>query len=38
VRKSFAYSETEALADSAIDLIAKDEQDLLNQVDGRTSR
>lgn len=36
VRKSFAYSETEALADSAIDLIAKDEQDLLNQVDGRT--
>ena len=36
VRKSFAYSETEALADSAIDLIAKDEQDLMNLVDGKT--
>ena len=36
VRKSFSYSETEALEDSAIDLIAKNEQDLLNLVDGRT--
>lgn len=36
VRKSFSYSETEALEDSAIDLIAKNEQDLLSQVDGRT--
>lgn len=36
VRKSFSYSETEALKDSAIDLIAPDVQDLLKQVDGRT--
>ncbi|MGQ0739725.1 MAG: NfeD family protein [Bacteroidota bacterium] len=36
VRKSFAYSETEALEDSAIDCIAANEQDLLNQVDGKT--
>ncbi len=36
VRKSFAYSETEALEDSAIDLIAANERDLLNQVDGKT--
>ena len=35
VRKSFSYSETEALEDSAINIIAKDEQDLLNQVDGK---
>ena len=35
VRKSFSYSETEALEDSAIDLIAKNELDLLNQIDGR---
>lgn len=35
VRKSFSYPETEALEDSAIDLIAKNEQDLLNQVDGK---
>jgi membrane-bound serine protease (ClpP class) len=36
VRKSFSYSETEALEDSAVDLIAKNEQDLLNLVDGKT--
>lgn len=36
VRKSFAYSETEALEDSAIDCIAANERDLLNQVDGKT--
>jgi membrane-bound serine protease (ClpP class) len=35
VRKSFSYPEFEALEDSAIDLIAKSEQDLLNQVDGK---
>ena len=35
VRRSFSYTETEALADSAIDLIAKNERDLLNQVDGK---
>ena len=35
VRKSFSYSETEALKDSAIDLIATNEQDLLNRVDGK---
>ena len=35
VRKSFSYTETEALEDSAIDLIAKNDQDLLNQVDGK---
>jgi membrane-bound serine protease (ClpP class) len=36
VRKSFAYSETEALEDSAIDLIAVNDQDLLNRIDGKT--
>ena len=35
VRKSFAYSETEALEDSAIDIIAKNETDLLAQIDGK---
>jgi membrane-bound serine protease (ClpP class) len=35
VRKSFSYTETEALKDSAIDLIAKNDQDLLNQVNGK---
>ncbi len=35
VRKSFSYSETEALKDSAIDLIAKNEQELLSLVDGK---
>ena len=36
VRKSFSYSETEALEDLAIDLIAKNEQDLLTLIDGKT--
>ena len=35
VRKSFSYSETEALKDSAIDLIAKDETELLAMIDGK---
>lgn len=35
VRKSFAYSETEALDYEAIDLIATNVPDLLNQVDGK---
>src|SRR5688572_31579164 len=35
VRKSFSYSETEALEDSAIDMIAKNEQELLNRIDGK---
>ncbi len=35
VRMSFSYTETEALQDSAIDLIAKNERDLLNKIDGR---
>jgi len=35
VRKSFSYSETEALEDSAIDLIAKDEKELLAKIDGK---
>ncbi len=35
VRKSFSYSETEALEDSAIDLIAKNEQDLLTKINGK---
>ena len=34
VRRSYSYSETEALEDSVIDLIAKNEQDLLNKIDG----
>ena len=36
VRKSFSYSETEALEDSAIDLIAKDEAELLAKINGKT--
>ena len=36
VRKSFSYSETEALEDSAIDLIAKNETELLNLINGKT--
>lgn len=36
VRKSFSYSETEALKDSAVDLVAKNDQELLAIVDGRT--
>ena len=35
VRKSFSYSETEALEDSAIDIIAKSETDLLAKIDGK---
>ena len=35
VRKSFSYSESEALEDSAIDLIAKDEVELLRKIDGK---
>lgn len=35
VRRSYSYTETEALRDSAIDLIAKNERDLLQQIDGR---
>lgn len=35
VRMSFSYTETEALQDSAIDLIAKNERDLLNKIDGK---
>lgn len=35
VRKSFSYSETEALEDSAIDIIAKNEMELLAMIDGR---
>lgn len=35
VRKSYSYTENEALADSAIDLIAKNEQDLLLQLNGK---
>jgi membrane-bound serine protease (ClpP class) len=35
VRRSYSYTETEALEDSAIDLVAKNEQDLLKMVDGK---
>ena len=35
VRKSFSYSETEALEDSAIHLIAKDESELLARINGK---
>lgn len=35
VRRSYSYTETEALQDSAIDLIAKNERDLLIQIDGK---
>jgi membrane-bound serine protease (ClpP class) len=35
VRRSYSYSETEALEDSVIDLVAKNEQDLLNRIDGK---
>ena len=35
VRKSFSYSETEALEDSAIDIIAKSETELLAKIDGK---
>ena len=36
VRKSFSYSETEALEDSAIDIIAKNEMELLALINGKT--
>jgi membrane-bound serine protease (ClpP class) len=36
VRKSFSYSETEALEDSAIDIIVKNETELLSNIDGKT--
>ncbi len=36
VRKSFSYSETEALEDSAIDIIAKNETELLALIHGKT--
>lgn len=35
VRKSFSYSETEALEDSVIDYIAKNEEELLVMIDGK---
>lgn len=35
VRKSFSYSETEALEDSVIDLIAKNEKELLEKINGK---
>ena len=34
VRRSYSYTETEALQDSVIDLIAKNDQDLLIRIDG----
>ena len=36
VRRSYSYTETEALRDSAIDLIAKNDQELLAMIDGKT--
>ena len=35
VRRSYSYTETEALRDSAIDLIAKNDQELLAMIDGK---
>lgn len=35
VRRSYSYTETEALQDSVIDLIAKNEKELLAMIDGR---
>ena len=35
VRKSFSYSETEALEDSVIDHIAKNEEELLGMINGK---
>ena len=35
VRRSYSYTETEALEDSAIDLTAKNEQELLTMIDGK---
>jgi len=36
VRRSYSYTETEALADSVIDLIVKNEQELLSVIHGKT--
>ena len=36
VRRSYSYTETEALEDTAIDLIAKNDQELLMKIDGKT--
>ena len=36
VRRSYSYTETEALEDTAIDLIAKNDQELLIKIDGKT--
>ena len=36
VRRSYSYTETEALEDTAIDLVAKNEQELLRMIDGKT--
>jgi membrane-bound serine protease (ClpP class) len=35
VRRSYSYSETEALQDSVIDLIAKNDAELLKMIDGK---
>ena len=35
VRRSYSYTETEALQDTAIDLIAKNENELLTMMDGK---
>ncbi len=35
VRRSYSYSESEALQDSVIDLVAKNEQELLERIDGK---
>ena len=35
VRRSYSYTETEALQDSVIDLIAKNEKELLAMIDGK---
>lgn len=35
VRRSYSYTETEALQDSVIDLIAKNEKELLGMIDGK---
>ena len=35
VRRSYSYSETEALQDSVIDLVVKNEEELLRMIDGK---
>jgi len=35
VRRSYSYSETEALEDSVIDLVAKNEKELLQKINGK---